>query len=56
MGAGQKHYEVIRESAWIRELERVDLNCGKRKAVTDIILYAKMSGKKKRPIPQQTLL
>lgn len=56
LGAGRKHYEVIRESAWIRELERVDLSCGKRKAVADIILYAKTSGKKKRPIVQQTLL
>lgn len=46
LGAGWKHYGVIRESALMHKLERADLSYEKRKAVADIILHAKTSGKK----------
>lgn len=48
LGAGRKHYGVIRESALMHKLERADLSYGKRKAVADIILHAKTSGKRKK--------
>lgn len=37
-----------KESALMHELERADLSYEKRKAVADIILHAKTSGKRKK--------